>query len=121
MAGQPGRFAVSGESSTFVAAVKPWRSRDWRAMIALWASIAGAAVLTGFSAWLVTLVVRFGRDDGTLAARALDALAYSNYGLLLVIGAVLLSLGLAINRRTVRASAFGAHIEAGGGDEADGD
>ena len=107
--------------SPLLAAVKPWRSRDLRAMIALWASIAGAAVLTGFSAWLVTLVVRFGRDDEALGSRALDALAYSNYGLLLVIGAVLLSLGLAINRRSVKASAFGAVIEAGGGEEADGD
>jgi len=96
-----------------------WLPRDWRAMVALWASIAGAAVLTGFSAWLVTLVVRFARDDRDLGARALDALAYSNYGLLLVIGAVLLSLGLAINRRSVKASAFGAAIEAGGGEEPD--
>ena len=94
-----------------------WSNRDWRAMIALWASIAGAAVLTGFSAWLVTLVVAFARRDAALGARALDALAYSNYGLLAVIGAVLLSLGLAINRRSVKASAFGAHIEAGGGEE----
>jgi hypothetical protein len=94
-----------------------WSSRDWRAMIALWASIAGAAVLTGFSVWLVTLIVAFARSDRALGPRALDALAYSNYGLLLVIGAVLLSLGLAINRRTVKASAFGAQIEAGGGEE----
>ena len=86
-----------------------WSSREWRAMIALWASIAGAAVLTGFSAWLVMLIVAFARDDRSLGARALDALAYCNYGLLLVIGAVLLSLGLAINRRSVKASAFGAH------------
>ena len=96
-----------------------WSSREWRAMIALWASIAGAAVLTGFSAWLVVLIVRFARNDRLLGARALDALAYSNYGLLLVIGAVLLSLGLAINRRSVKASAFGAHIEAGGGEDHD--
>ena len=96
-----------------------WSTRDWRAMIALWASIAGAAVLTGFSAWLVTLIVAFARSDRLLGGRALDALAYSNYGLLLVIGAVLLSLGLAINRRSVKASAFGAQIEAGGGEEHD--
>lgn len=94
-----------------------WTSRDWRAMIALWASIAGAAVLTGVSLWLVSLIVGLAQGDRSLGPRALDALAYSNYGLLLVIGAVLLSLGLAINRRSVKASAFGALIEAGGGDE----
>ena len=99
---------------------KSWKARDWRAMIALWASIAGAAVLTVFSAWLVRQINALARNEA-LAARALDALAYSNYGLLLVIGAVLLSLGLAINRRLVKASAFGALIEAGGGEEADDD
>lgn len=100
--------------------VPAWRPRDWRAMIALWASIAGGAVLTAFSAWLVTLIASFGRGDRLLGARALEALAYSNYGLLLVIGAVLLSLGLAINRRSLRASAFGAQFEAGGGEEPEG-
>jgi hypothetical protein len=93
-----------------------WNPRDWRAMIALWASIAGAAVLTGFSAWLVSLIVAFARADERQRARAVEALANSNYGLLLVIGAVLLSLGLAINRRSLKASAFGASFEAGGGE-----
>jgi hypothetical protein len=93
-----------------------WSPRDWRAMIALWASIAGAAVLTGFSAWLVSLIVAFARADERQRARAVEALANSNYGLLLVIGAVLLSLGLAINRRSLKASAFGASFEAGGGE-----
>ena len=105
--------------SAIVGEVRSWRPRDWRAMIALWASIAGAAVLTVFSAWLVRFVVRFAHDDPALGPRALDVLAYSNYGLLLVLGAVLLSLGLAINRRSVKASAFGAAIEAGGGEEPD--
>ena len=117
MAREPRWFTVSVDIDQVVS---PWSARDWRAMIALWASIAGAAVLTGFSAWLVTLIVDFSRNDRALGARALDALAYSNYGLLLVLGAVLLSLGLAINRRSVKASAFGAQIEAGGGEEHDG-
>lgn len=97
-----------------------WSPRDWRAMIALWASIAGAAVLTGFSAWLVSLIVAFARADERQRGRAIEALANSNYGLLLVIGAVLLSLGLAINRRSVKASAFGASFEAGGGESGHG-
>jgi hypothetical protein len=97
--------------------VARWSPRDWRAMIALWASIVGAAVLTGFSAWLITLVVEAAASDAKLRARALEALATSNYGLLLVIGAILLSLGLAINRRSLKASAFWALIEAGGGEE----
>ncbi len=92
-----------------------WSSRDWRAMIALWASIAGAAILNGYSIWLVTPIVDFARADQGVRVRAIEALANSNYGLLRVIGAILLSLGLAINRRSLRASAFGASIEADSG------
>lgn len=92
-----------------------WPSREWLAMIALVASIAGAAVLTAFSAWLVSLVVVFARAETGLRARAIEVLAASNYGLLGIIGAILLSLGLAINRRSLKASAFGASLEADGG------
>jgi hypothetical protein len=95
---------------------RAWAWRDWRALIALIASIAGAAVLTVFSAWLVALVVTFARADRELRARAIEVLAASNYGLLGIIGAILLSLGLAINRRTFKASAFGASLEADGGE-----
>lgn len=96
--------------------MRGWAWRDWRALIALAASIAGAAVLTAFSAWLVSLVVAFARADRELRARAIEVLAASNYGLLGIIGAILLSLGLAINRRSLKASAFGASLEADGGD-----
>jgi hypothetical protein len=95
---------------------RTWPTRDWRALIALIASIAGAAVLTGFSAWLVHLLVVFARHDVAVRLEVVRALANSNYGLLIIIGSILLSLGLAINRRSLRASAFGASIEADGGD-----
>ena len=98
-----------------------WPPRDWRAFIALIASIAGAAVLTGFSAWLVTLLVAFARADPRLRLEVIRALATSNYGLLAIIGAILLSLGLAINRRSVKGSAFGASFEAAGGEGDDAD
>ena len=93
-----------------------WEPRSWRAMIALWASIGGAAVLTGFSVWLVRLLVALAWHDPNVRAAVVEALAASNYGLLAIIGAVLLSLGLAINRRSLKASAFGAVIEADGGE-----
>lgn len=85
-------------------------------MIALWASIVEAAVLTGFSVWLVRLLVALAWHDPNVRGAVVEALAASNYGLLAIIGAVLLSLGLAINRRSLRASAFGAVIEADGGE-----
>ena len=93
-----------------------WEPRSWRAMIALWASIVGAAVLTGFSVWLVRLLVALAWHDPNIRGAVVEALAASNYGLLAIIGAVLLSLGLAINRRSLKASAFGAVIEADGGE-----
>ena len=94
-----------------------WPPRDWRAFIALTASILGAAVLTGFSIWLVKLLVTFARADPKVRMEVIRALATSNYGLLAIIGAVLLSLGLANNRRSVKGSAFGASFEAAGGEE----
>ena len=98
-----------------------WPPRDWRALIALAASIAGAAVLTGFSVWLVRLLVAFALADPALRLEVIRALANSNYGLLAIIGAILLSLGLAINRRSVKGSAFGASFEAAGGEDYDAD
>jgi hypothetical protein len=98
-----------------------WPPRDWRALVALTASIAGAAVLTGFSIWTVTLLVAFARVDPRVRMDVVTALATSNYGLLAIIGAVLLSLGLAINRRSVKGSAFGASFEAAGGEDHDDD
>ena len=101
--------------------VPSWPPRDWRALIALTASIAGAAVLTGFSIWLVKLLVAFARADPRLRMDVIHALATSNYGLPAIIGAVLLSLGLAINRRSMKGSAFGASFEAAGGEGHDDD
>lgn len=98
-----------------------WPPRDWRAFVALISSIAGAAVLTTFSVWLVRLLAAFARADPTVRLDVIHALANSNYGLLAIIGAILLSLGLAINRRSVKGSAFGASFEAAGGEGDDAD
>ena len=101
--------------------IPAWPPRDWRAIIALTASIIGAAVLTAFSVWLVKLLVMFAQSDPKVRMEVIGALATSNYGLLAIIGAVLLSLGLAINRRSVKGSAFGASFEAAGGEDDDAD
>ena len=74
-------------------------------------------MLTAFSIWLVTLLVMFARADPKVRMDVIHALATSNYGLLAIIAAVLLSLGLAINRRSVKGSAFGASFEAAGGED----
>lgn len=95
---------------------RDWPPRDWRALIALAASIAGAAVLTGYSLWVVHIIASLPRDPATMPL-IIAALANSNYGLLLIIGAVLLSLGLAINRRTFKANIGASGFEASGGEE----
>ncbi|MEN3972215.1 hypothetical protein WJS89_05995 [Sphingomicrobium sp. XHP0235] len=92
-----------------------WTARDWRAMIALWASIIGAGVLTLLFVWTVRMVRRIADLAPELMARVLDAVTGFTYGLLIILGAILLSLGLAINRRSFSAKAFGASIEASGG------
>ena len=94
-----------------------WPPRDWRAFLALVASVAGAAVLTVFSWRIITLLKHFGQDDPSRREQVIAILGNSNYGLLGILGAVLLSLGLAINRRSLKGSAFGASFEASGGDE----
>lgn len=95
---------------------KNWPPKDWRAFIALAASIAGAAVLTGYSIWVIHLLASFPITPET-APLLIGALANSNYGLLAIVGAVLLSLGLAINRRTLKGSIGTANFEASGGDD----
>ena len=93
-----------------------WPPRDWRALLALAASVAGAGVLTGVSVWVVHLIATMPKTDAERLL-ALRALANSNYGLLGIIGAVLLSLGLAINRRTLKANLGKSGFDFSGGDE----
>lgn len=90
-----------------------WPPRDWRALLALIASVAGAAVLTVFSAWVVTII----RDWKGFDELRIRALSNALYGLLFIVGIVLISLGLAINRRSIKGSLLGASFEAAGGDD----
>src|SRR5690349_2558607 len=107
-----------------------WPARDWRAMFALAFSIVGAAVLTLF-AWKLVQLLHHDADqliDALLRDQAkalrdeiaqvlttiIDTLSWGLKLLLAGVIAVLLSLGLAINRRIMKLSASG--FEASGGD-----
>ena len=92
--------------------------RHGLAAAALIGSIAGAAVLTLYSAWVAHVVAAMGRTDPSVRGQVIDALSRDNLALLAIIGAVLLSLGLAVNARSLRASAFGASLEARSDDPA---
>jgi hypothetical protein len=93
-----------------------WPPRDWRALLALCASIGGAAALHGFAAWTVWILWRGGWPMSTATARIMllgKALLLSVIGNLVV----LVSLGLAINRREIKVSRQG--FEMSGGDTPD--
>lgn len=94
-----------------------WPPKDWRAFIALIFSILGAIALTSFAAWLVWILWLGGWPIAT-AEKRIEI--FGQALLLLLAGAllVLLSLGLAINRRTLKIGKDG--LEASGG-EADDD
>lgn len=85
-----------------------WPPRDWRAIIALLASVGGAGVLTIGLAYIVRLFEVWHLPE---------PLANIAYGLLGIIGIVLFALGFAINRRSVKGSIGPATFEASGGDE----
>lgn len=101
--------------------VKVWlkslQPRDLRAFIALWASIGGTMALTVIIIWLVYIFWRGGWTVGTELAR-IDKLGLIAVLLTVIMGVVMVSLGLAINRRSLKGSAFGASFEATGGDDA---
>jgi hypothetical protein len=87
--------------------------RDWRASVALVASVLGSIAMTGFSAMLVFIIWRGGWPDATAEARVevlSKALMLSLAGSLIV----LTTLGFAINRRSIKVSKDG--FEAIGGD-----
>lgn len=86
--------------------IPQWPPRDWRAFLALVFSIGGAGILTALLAWTIRILER---------GAELEAIANISYALISIIGAVLLSLGLAINRRSIKFSKEG--FEASGGDE----
>ncbi len=87
--------------------MSPLPQRELRALVALAASIAGAVVLTMLLAWIIRIFQLWKGEE---------PLAHIAYGLICIIGAVLLSLGLAINRRSIRLSRDG--FEASGGEDA---
>jgi hypothetical protein len=90
--------------------------RDWRASVALIASVFGSIAMTCFSGMLVYIMWKGGWPDATAEARVevlSKALMLSLAGSLIV----LTTLGFAINRRSIRVSKDG--FEAIGGDGAE--
>ena len=95
---------------------RPVEPRDVRAWIALWASIGGAMALTVCVAGLVLILWIGGWHDDTAILR-LGFLG--KIALLTLAGAlvVLISLGFAINRRSIKVQTPIGSLDAGGGDD----
>jgi hypothetical protein len=85
-------------------------AKEWRAHIALMASILGAVALTAFSISLVYIMWRGGWPIETSEMR-IEILGKA----LILSLVVLISLGFAINRRSVKISTDG--LEASGGED----
>lgn len=94
-----------------------WEPRTIFAFIALVFSIIGAAVGTGFAAWLVWIVT-WGPWPIATALRRIDALAWALLLILATVAIVLISLGMVITPRKVKASGpAGFGFETSSGDD----
>ena len=80
--------------------------KEWLALVALAASIAGAIALSAHRIWLIKILVKAGLIKTVGDIAILDTL---------IIGIVLVGLGLAINKRTAKLGPGG--FEIGGGDD----
>lgn len=87
--------------------VLPWPRREDLACVALIASIAGAAVLTGLLGWAMAMLERAARWD---------AITSTAYGLLAIVAMIILSLGLAVSRRSLEAEFWKVKFKASNGE-----
>ncbi len=91
--------------------------RDLRAFLALVASIGGTMALTVIIVGVIYVLWRGGWSVGTEIAR-IDKIGLIAVLLTVIMGVTMTGLGLAINRRTLKANVGGSGFEASGGDDA---
>jgi hypothetical protein len=100
--------------------VKAWAKslapRDLRAFIALIASIGGTMALTLGLVGIILILWKGGWSVGTETTR-IDKIGLIGVLVTVIMGVVMVSLGLAINRRSVKGGFLGASFEATGGDD----
>lgn len=98
--------------------VTAWPPRDWRAMLALAATVIGVGILSGLAYWLVWIIWHGGWQVETEKQR-LDILGKGLFGTLGIIMIAVGQLGMAISKRDMKASILGAHVDMSGGDGGD--
>lgn len=95
---------------------RPITERDYRARLALYASIGGAIALTGLVVGVI-LILWLGAWGIDTAPERIKALSWAMLGALAIVGLVIIGLGTAINKRIVKGEIGAASFEASGGDD----
>lgn len=93
-----------------------WPPRDWRAILALIFSILGAVVLSAFVWWAYAQLLP---GKGWTAVSELNRATTMRWTVWIAIGSiglVLLSLGMAVNRRALKGQWGDKSVEFAGGD-----
>ena len=93
-----------------------WPPRDLRAWIALLATIGGTMALTLLITGIIVILWRGGWTPGTEVAR-IEQIGLIAVLVTVIMGVTMTGLGLAINRRSIKANVGGSGFEASGGDE----
>lgn len=93
-----------------------WPPRDWRAMVALLFSILGAVVLSAFVWWAYAQLLPGKGWSAISEVNRATTLRWTVWIAIGAIGLVLLSMGMAINRRLLRARWGDKSAEFAGGD-----
>lgn len=94
-----------------------WPPRIQMALIALVASVIGAAVAMAMLGWGIHILWRGGWLNSTQVQR-IAAIAYISYGLLALAFVTITALGMAINRRSIKVDGPGSTgIELSGGQD----
>ncbi len=99
--------------------MKGWPPKDWRAILALVFSVLGAVVLTGVVWWAIDkLLPGHGWSEKTEGHRA-QTIRWVLWLSSATIGAVLIGLGMAINRRSFSGNIGGSGFNFAGGEGED--
>lgn len=88
-----------------------WPPRDWRKLLAMVLLSGGGMAITIFAWRTTTLVAERSTSDPW-------PLAYSLYGLLFLLGVVLISLGWVIGKTSISGGVAGASFSLNGGEDA---
>lgn len=93
-----------------------WPPKDWRALLALIGSIAGAAVLTAMVWWGCAVLLPSNEWTSATEAHRLITIRWVLWIAVGAIAVVLVGLGMAINRRSFKGKIGAAEVDFAGGE-----